>query len=130
MRQDIKERWVEALRSGEYRQGRGRLRQRSTIHESDEYCCLGVLCDLYARDQGVKWEKPNYFMNASMMHGNTRLLPKEVVAWAGLSEAGLVTAIGGVDYDVRIGDQGWASSDYNDAGTSFEEIAALIEGSL
>lgn len=33
--------WIAALRSGEYKQGRGWLRP-----EKDEFCCLGVLLDL------------------------------------------------------------------------------------
>lgn len=37
----IKSRWVEALRSGRYQQGRGSLRP-----SENTYCCLGVLCDL------------------------------------------------------------------------------------
>ena len=38
---DIKQKWVAALRSGKYKQGIHCLRSAS-----DEYCCLGVLCDL------------------------------------------------------------------------------------
>lgn len=34
--------WIEALRSGEYKQGRGRLEDRAG------YCCLGVACKLFA----------------------------------------------------------------------------------
>jgi hypothetical protein len=34
------DKWVEALESGRYKQGTGRLRDR------DCYCCLGVLCDI------------------------------------------------------------------------------------
>lgn len=37
----IKADWLAALRSGEYKQGIGRLRQ------DGKFCCLGVLCDLY-----------------------------------------------------------------------------------
>jgi hypothetical protein len=37
---EIKAKWVEALRSGRYEQGRMML-----LHEG-RYCCLGVLCDL------------------------------------------------------------------------------------
>jgi len=37
---ELKEKWIEALRSGKYEQGRGFLRRK------DKYCCLGVLCDL------------------------------------------------------------------------------------
>ena len=33
--------WINNLRSGNYRQARGQLRS-----PQDEFCCLGVLCDL------------------------------------------------------------------------------------
>lgn len=35
------QKWVKALRSGEYSQGRDCLR-----NDENKYCCLGVLCDL------------------------------------------------------------------------------------
>lgn len=40
----LKEDWVKALRSGEYKQGIGKLRER------DEFCCLGVLCQVAGID--------------------------------------------------------------------------------
>ena len=47
MKPEIAQRWVEALRSGEYKQGLSVLRR---IDESgngqDSYCCLGVLCEI------------------------------------------------------------------------------------
>jgi hypothetical protein len=48
---ETKQRWVAALRSGQYKQGHQRLRT------DDKYCCLGVFCDLFG---GGFWEKkPN-----------------------------------------------------------------------
>jgi hypothetical protein len=41
MNAEIKAKWLEALRSGRYPQGRKALRD-----EHDQYCCLGVLCDV------------------------------------------------------------------------------------
>ena len=38
---EMKQKWIEALRSGVYQQGRGKLRW-----ENNSYCCLGVLCDI------------------------------------------------------------------------------------
>lgn len=38
---DVMKRWIKALRSGEYKQGRGCLRT-----DNNEFCCLGVLCDV------------------------------------------------------------------------------------
>lgn len=49
MKPEIKEKWLEALRSGNYKQGTGKLRQ--VEKNGDTYCCLGVLCDVL----GVKW---------------------------------------------------------------------------
>lgn len=37
---ELKSKWVDALRSGKYKQGRGYLCR------DDAYCCLGVLCDI------------------------------------------------------------------------------------
>lgn len=38
--------WVKALRSGEYKQAHGRLR------DGDSFCCLGVYCDI----RGATWD--------------------------------------------------------------------------
>jgi hypothetical protein len=44
MKADIKNAWLEALRSGEYAQTEGEL------HNVDAgYCCLGVLCDVLVK---------------------------------------------------------------------------------
>lgn len=40
MNPEVKKRWVEALRSGDYEQGEQHLRV------SGKYCCLGVLCEI------------------------------------------------------------------------------------
>ena len=46
--------WIEALRSGKYRQAQYKLK-------SDEgYCCLGVLCDLARNDGGPEWSEGLY----------------------------------------------------------------------
>ena len=41
--------WVEALRSGDYQQGQGFLRQDGYEGVADKFCCWGVLCDLYQK---------------------------------------------------------------------------------
>lgn len=38
---ELKSKWVAALRSGKYKQGKYRLRKKD-----ETYCCLGVLCDI------------------------------------------------------------------------------------
>lgn len=50
MKPEFKAAWVEALRSGKYKQGQGCLRDAG-----DEYCCLGVLADTLPPSYG-EWE--------------------------------------------------------------------------
>lgn len=47
MTYEEKSRWIAALKLGNYKQGKNFLRK------NDEYCCLGVLCDL----MGVEWHR-------------------------------------------------------------------------
>lgn len=53
--EEVMELWIEALRSGEYKQAKERLKS-----QSGEFCCLGVLCDLATKDGGPQWEKDDY----------------------------------------------------------------------
>jgi hypothetical protein len=46
--------WVEALRSGKYKQGTGAL-HRLLLGEEDQYCPLGVACEV-ARRHGIPLE--------------------------------------------------------------------------
>lgn len=114
MNKEVKRAWVEALRSGEYKQCTGRLRRE------DGYCCLGVLCDLYKKDhQDSNWEG-NYFFLFHGEHTDTAMsyLPEKVIKWAGLSSEN-------PQYD---GDG--TLSGLNDEGATFDEIADVIEGNL
>jgi hypothetical protein len=97
MNPDVKTRWVEALRSGEYAQGREVL-HRVSHDDGALFCCLGVLCDLAYRD-GVVTRRlaPNqeyYTYGAECAAGpgcacgggSAVLLPAEVLRWAGLED--------------------------------------------
>ena len=42
MDKKLKARWIKALESGRYKQGKGRLKKE------DRYCCLGVLREVYS----------------------------------------------------------------------------------
>jgi hypothetical protein len=47
MNKELKERWVAALRSGDYPQ------TQNELCNSEGYCCLGVLCDIV---DNTKWK--------------------------------------------------------------------------
>ena len=46
MDQEVRDKWIAALRSGEYTQANSELR----FEDSKEMCCLGVLCDIMDPD--------------------------------------------------------------------------------
>jgi hypothetical protein len=126
MNKDVKKKWLAALRSGKFKQGKGMLRT-----ENNEFCCLGVLCEI-ARVEGVipnpvhavpNWDntgkKAWFYGKGSIADGRRNgTLPDEVRAWAGL-EAG----------NPWIGEN--TAAHWNDgAKKSFVEIADLVEEHL
>lgn len=81
--------WVKALRSGDYKQGRGKLRDGSL------FCCLGVACDL-AIKAGLVSERGHPFYWGCAAVGDDYVsdgdpdfnrsgnLPFRVMEWLGL----------------------------------------------
>lgn len=110
MNSELKKKWVEALRSGKYKQGKRVLKEK--IAGVEHYCCLGVLCDV---DNKSLWEKqsdPNREGLFSYM-GLINSLPDH-----------LLQELQGNLYPDREQRQLMIM---NDCGKSFEEIAGLIE---
>lgn len=66
MRAAMKRRWVEALRSGEYKQGHGRL-----MTQSGHFCCLGVLADLEVDDDWVWVTRHGWMLGQGVKHMET-----------------------------------------------------------
>lgn len=102
MKADLKAKWVEALRSGEYKQTQGRLR------DSDSFCCLGVLCDLV---QPKGWKRLGGSESGYWQHGDAyAVLPLNIERSTKLTveEGGMLALL-------------------NDSGKSFREIAKVIQ---
>lgn len=85
MKAEIKERWLLALESGDYKQSTGQLKR------GDRFCCLGVLCDLHADETGGNWEHhraphktndPDLAYHAVTYKGIEGVLPDAVIDWA------------------------------------------------
>ncbi len=129
MRQEVKEKWLAALRSGNYTQAQGRLRV------GDSFCCLGVLCDLAIADgvairwgEEVAWGEgivpivPREYPEGEDLL-NLSVLPDIVIEWAGLPEY-----TGNPDLRYEYQDENRvALAVLNDNGFTFEQIADLIE---
>lgn len=78
MNPEVKEQWLQALRSGEYKQGKTVLFNTS----SDGFCCLGVLCDLHKKKTRLgDWDGSGY---RSGMSASSIGLIYPVTEWAGL----------------------------------------------
>jgi hypothetical protein len=87
----IKQMWVDALRSGDYKQGTRRLHYLDSAGE-ERFCCLGVLCDLAVKN-GVSVEVHVNEFDSTKMPGTRRRkwyydddcvrLPQDVIEWTG-----------------------------------------------
>ena len=79
MNKRIKQRWLRALYNDEYQQGAGALRF------GQNFCCLGVLCDLHSEETFVGWEyeeRTGFYRYL----GETVMLPRAVCEWAGITD--------------------------------------------
>jgi hypothetical protein len=110
--------WVEALRSGDFKQGKGALR---TIDGS--YCCLGVACEISGvvtlRDR-ENHPIAEYVSVDDERDASASVLPSAVRDWLGVES-----------YNPHIVDEhgeGHALSLWNDSeDADFDKIADLIE---
>jgi hypothetical protein len=126
MKQEIKEKWVAALRSGEYRQ------TRSTLRDETGFCCLGVLTDLYLKENDEEWVLINTHYS---FDDENLLLPQQVQEWAeidtdprlSLNEASSAIRIALESYQSNIPP---TLAVLNDYGVPFKEIADVIENQL
>lgn len=105
MNKEWKEKWIKALCSGKYKQGRGQLRRE------DEFCCLGVFCDIY---------DPNEWRLAGRVKGyvygdydDSMFIPREI------RDSLDITMLSHRDLIYM-----------NDNGATFEQIADYIEEKL
>ena len=128
MNTEVKQKWIDALRSGKYEQGSEKLRSVTG------YCCLGVLCDLYSKEQGAEWEfrgitetnlQPKDYW---YFEGESEFLPDSVKDWAGMECKNPSLRVDVTDND---DEDDWFYNDeianLNDSGYTFNELSKLIE---
>jgi hypothetical protein len=114
MNPQIKQKWLSALRSGDYQQTQGRLRKE------DKFCCLGVLCDLYGKENNVEWEI-NEDSGKYMYEKHFTVLPPSVIGWAG---------VGVQNPNINAKRTTTTLASLNDNGYTFNEISDVIEEHL
>jgi hypothetical protein len=118
---EIKQRWIAALRSGDYQQGRCQLRGRGGA----AFCCLGVLTDLAVQDGVCRWVPwdDHDVCGLPPINETSGVLDAPVLAWSGLSHCSPRlsrehAAPWTFQYLIELNDQG---------RLTFEQIADLIE---
>ena len=118
MNKDVKAKWVEALRSGYYKQGKYKLRDLG-----DYYDATGVLCDLAANASVIgsptRYDAPDgiffgyTYGDAKSNDSFATGLPRAVREWAGIEYR--------LAYRVAL---------MGDEGKTFNQIADYIEENL
>lgn len=141
MNKRIKTKWIRALRSGKYEQGKGSLKDGSN------FCCLGVLCDLHAKETNRgKWlggdglDSDNYKVIGAHGPAEGALLPSAVARWAGIrsgpQEITFYTSRGKesktIYAPILVDSEGIKvrADELNDNGANFTEIADAIKRTL
>lgn len=128
----VKKLWLDALRNGEYKQTRRQL------HNSEGFCCLGVLSDVLMKN-GLVSEPLVWTQSPNRIEGVMRLvnqkdpcgsssdtLPIEPVIKAAFIEPDAILGRGNNLIAWRISRK-CSLFNMNDEGSTFLEIAAVIE---
>ena len=106
-------RWVEALRSGKYKQGRERL------NKNGKFCCLGVLCEILKKELKIE---------VVMQDGQVRYdgyqsyLPSRVGEYAGMIDYNCCGDIVSLGVSLANLNDGVGGKKHN-----FKQIADIIE---
>jgi len=106
MHAELKQSWIQALRSGKYNQGRGHL--RAELYGKTYHCAMGVLYDLIATPE--QWERLRL---GESSHFYGAYLPIETYEQTNIDPR----------FEKRI-------ASLNDEGATFHEIADIMERDL
>lgn len=141
MNPEVKNKWTDALRSGEFKQG-SQVLCFEGVEAYPEYCYLGVLCEIYRRENGGEWERRGdamfrgiHFVEPGGQAGEV-MPPMPVLEWAEIPNSmpkPLIRSAKRVKINRPLPQDDyplWVLSVLNDGGATFEQIAAVIEEGL
>jgi predicted transcriptional regulator len=123
MKKKIADKWIAALKSGNYKQGKYRL------HSGDCFCALGVLCDV-AEKEGIAERKilntrANILVGYYVKDNNPDVI--QFASYAELDD-GMLKWSGIKDSRATLADKTQSVANLNDnEDKSFEEIADFIK---
>ena len=110
----LQEEWLQALESGKYEQGIGRLHTTSTVQGQDAFCCLGVACDLI-KEKFPELVSINRFSDGLVSYNEeTSVLPVKVMV-----QMNFINQNPDIEWEHSL-------ASMNDSGKSFCTIAHAI----
>lgn len=121
MKKKVQKEWTAALRSGELQQGASRLHWAGWYGKPDQFCCLGVLCEIAVKHDVIP---PGRLIGGTYIYGGEgteTYLPAEVQKWAGLERDGGMVNINNEHMSFM------SLAQANDSGVSFAIIADAID---
>jgi hypothetical protein len=130
MNPEWKEKWLKALRSGEFKQCKG------TLYSNGAFCCLGVLAEIVHREHPDKFEKKIFFSigneDLCLYDSKNIDLSELLQEITGLTSVGEIPG-GGIRIDEDGSEDGFAPmythlAELNDdAEWNFNQIADVIQ---
>lgn len=139
MKADVLDEVVRRLRSGEYAQGSGYLRVNDP-EKGDEYCCLGIICEMAAEagvvervEPGGRHRKAFQYHAPGESRTHASYLPPAVIEWAGMVSDVERRHDDEYHYEEQgsFGEDHYQSLAYmNDNGAPFADIATFMENSV
>lgn len=103
IKQITRKEWIEALKSGKYKQGKQALMNKVYPHKK-QYCCLGVVCAMSGVSDGD-------ILNSGRLS----------LEYYGIDVVSL-----GIEYSLKDNSPAEVLADANDSGKTFEQIADLL----
>lgn len=123
---ELVRKWIEALRSGEYKKAKHLLMSLTKTQRKPSFCCLGVLCEIKGveRQDDFAACKGYYVIpQGQTAHRHDTSIPEEIFQeWTGLLTQDEMDYHGDTLRDDLMA--------RNDGGMSFKHIANLIEKRL
>ena len=136
--------WVEALHSGKYKQGIGKLKKIGG--DSYLYCCFGVACEIYERHNGELEKSVASFSDTQSEHivyedetgEHSDFMPYIAATWFGFDSTKVPVSVDLTLHDLHYDEEEIRYSgnrpivyksldELNDSGLDFGIIANIIE---
>jgi hypothetical protein len=119
--------WIDALKSGRFRQGKNRLHTVNRLNKTAVYCCLGLACKLANKTGKLKLpktiEEPHNALPFIKYDDNGFILPSKIVNLLKLRNPGgnfkKIANVNNLNFSGLV--------DMNDWGLPFNQIGEYIE---